>query len=227
MKNYNKETNVILSKNYKSGEFEEEFYKQKYFKYKSKYSALKTIKSIQKGGDKPPTPLQLSHKTELELKKIINDHSEDIDYIIILKKNLETVGRSQIQFYSEVKEKVLDMINLCEDIIIKDRDKTTYKPIKITPNIRLIATVFTEYRDSKISVGYYWVGMDNDGNYINKKIIDNVNKLSNLDKLELLNSLYSLNEKLYVIFLKILKNTATKEEFFNFIEELNKFKIMS
>ncbi len=100
-------------------------------------------------------------------------------------------------------------------------------PIKITKiNIKLLSNVFTEYRDYKFSNGFYWVGMDIKGNYTNKEIIDNVNKLSNLDKLELLNSLYSLDEELYCDALKIFENTATKEEYYKFTEKLEKFGIM-
>jgi len=100
-------------------------------------------------------------------------------------------------------------------------------PIKITKiNIKLLSKVFTEYRDYKFSNGFYFVGMDIKGNYINKEIIDNVNKLSNLDKLELLNSLYSLDEELYTDAIKIFENTATKEEYYNFTEKLEKFGIM-
>lgn len=103
----------------------------------------------------------------------------------------------------------------------------TSSPIKITKiNIKLLSNVFTEYRDYKFSNGFYFVGMDIKGNYINKEIIDNVNKLSNLDKLELLNSLYSLDEELYNDALKIFENTATKEEFYNFTERLEKNGIM-
>ncbi len=103
----------------------------------------------------------------------------------------------------------------------------TSTPNKITKiNIKLISNVFTEYRDYKFSNGFYWVGMDIKGNYINKEIIDNFNKLSNLDILELLNSLYSLDEELYSDALKIVKNTATKEEYYNFTEKLDKFGIM-
>jgi hypothetical protein len=103
----------------------------------------------------------------------------------------------------------------------------TSSPNKITKiNIKLISNVFTEYRDYKFSNGYYFVGMDKEGNYINKEIMDNVNKLKNLDKLELLNSLYSLNEELYNDAIKIFENTATKEEYYNFTEKLDKFGIM-
>ena len=103
----------------------------------------------------------------------------------------------------------------------------TSSPIKIIKiNIKLLSNVFTEYRDYKFSNGFYWIGMDNKGNYINKEITDNVNKLSNLDKLELLNSLYSLDEELYSDALKIFQNTATKEEYYNFTEKLDKFGIM-
>jgi len=80
----------------------------------------------------------------------------------------------------------------------------TSSPIKITKiNIKLLSNIFTEYRDYKFSNGFYFVGMDIKGNYTNKEIIDNVNKLSNLDKLELLNSLYSLDEELYSEAIKI------------------------
>ena len=100
-------------------------------------------------------------------------------------------------------------------------------PIKITKiNIKLISNVFIEYRDYKFSNGFYFVGMDIKGNYINKEIMDNVNKLSSVEKLELLNSLYSLDEELYTDALKILQNTASKEEFFNFTKKLEKFGIM-
>jgi len=103
----------------------------------------------------------------------------------------------------------------------------TSTPIKITKiNIKLLSNVFTEYRDYKFSNGFYFVGMDIKGNYINKEIIDKVNKLSNLNKLELLNSLYSLDEELYSEALKIFENTATKEEFYDFTEKLEKFGIM-
>jgi len=103
----------------------------------------------------------------------------------------------------------------------------TSSPIKITKiNIKLLSNIFTEYRDYKFSNGFYFVGMDIKGNYTNKEIIDNVNKLSNLDKLELLNSLYSLDEELYSEAIKIFENTATKEEFYDFTEKLEKFGIM-
>jgi len=103
----------------------------------------------------------------------------------------------------------------------------TSTPIKTTKiNIKVISNVFTEYRDYKFSNGFYWVGMDIKGNYTNKEIMDNVNKLSNLDKLELLNSLYSLDEELYSDAIKIFENTATKEEYYNFTEKLEKFGIM-
>ena len=102
-----------------------------------------------------------------------------------------------------------------------------YKPIKITKiNTKLLLNVFTEYRDYKFSNGFFWVGMDHQGNYINKEIMDNVNKLTNLDKFELLNSLYSLNEELYNDSIKIFENTATKDEYYNFTEKLDKFGIM-
>ena len=105
--------------------------------------------------------------------------------------------------------------------------EVTSSPIKITKiNIKLLSNVFTEYRDYKFSNGYYFVGMDEEGNYINKEIIDNVNKLSSIDKLELLNSLYSLDDKLYSVAIKIFQNTATKEEFYDFIKKLEKFGIM-
>jgi hypothetical protein len=68
--------------------------------------------------------------------------------------------------------------------------------------------------------------MDIKGNNTNQEIMDNVNKLSNIDKLELLNSLYSLDEELYSDALKIFQNTATKEEYYNFTEKLEKFGIM-
>jgi hypothetical protein len=103
----------------------------------------------------------------------------------------------------------------------------TSSPIKITKiNIKLLSNVFTEYRDYKFSNGFYFVGMDIKGNYINQEIMDNVKKLSNIDKLELLNSLYSLDEELYNDVLKIFQNTATKEEYYNFTEKLEKFGIM-
>jgi hypothetical protein len=103
----------------------------------------------------------------------------------------------------------------------------TSSPIKIIKiNIKLLSNVFTEYRDYKFSNGFYYVGIDLKGNYINKEIIDNVNKLSNIEKLELLNSLYSLDEELYNDALKIFENTATKEEYYNFTEKLDKFGIM-
>ena len=103
----------------------------------------------------------------------------------------------------------------------------TSSPSKTTKiNIKVISNVFTEYRDYKFSNGFYWVGMDIKGNYTNKEIIDNVNKLSNVDKLELLNSLYSLDEELYSEAIKIFENTATKEEFYDFTEKLEKFGIM-
>lgn len=103
----------------------------------------------------------------------------------------------------------------------------TSSPIKITKiNIKLLSNVFTEYRDYKFSNGFYFVGMDIKGIYINQEIMDNVNKLSNIDKLELLNSLYSLDEELYNDALKIFQNTATKEEYYNFTEKLEKFGIM-
>jgi hypothetical protein len=102
-----------------------------------------------------------------------------------------------------------------------------YKPIKITKiNIKLLSNILTEYRDYKFSNGFYWVGMDIKGNYINKEIIDNLNKLSNIDKFELLNSLYSLDEELYNDALKIFQNIATKDEYYNFTEKLDKFGIM-
>jgi hypothetical protein len=103
----------------------------------------------------------------------------------------------------------------------------TSSPIKIIKiNIKLLSNVFTEYRDYKFSNGFYYVGLDLKGEYINKEIIDNINKLSNIDKLELLNSLYSLNEELYNDAIKIFENTATKEEYYNFTEKLDKFGIM-
>jgi|688.fasta_scaffold1495906_1 hypothetical protein len=103
----------------------------------------------------------------------------------------------------------------------------TSSPIKINKiNIKLLSNIFTEYRDYKFSNGFYWVGIDIKGNYINKEIIDNVNKLSTLDKLELLNSLYSLDEELYSDAIKIFKNIATKEEYYNFTEKLEKNGIM-
>ncbi len=60
----------------------------------------------------------------------------------------------------------------------------TSSPSKITKiNIKLLSKVFTEYRDYKFSNGFYFVGMDIKGNYINKEIIDNVNKLSSNENL--------------------------------------------
>ena len=101
-----------------------------------------------------------------------------------------------------------------------------YKPIKITPNTKLVSAVFTEYRDYKFSNGFYFVGLDLDGNYINKEIIDNLNKLTNIQQQELLNSVFSYNEELYNDAIKIFQNTAIKEEYYNFIEKLEKFGIM-
>ena len=101
-----------------------------------------------------------------------------------------------------------------------------YKPIKIIPNIKLLVNIFTEYRDYKFSNGFYWVGIDLEGNYINKEIMDNVNKLTYKDKLELSNSLYSMDEELYNDAIKIFQNTVTKEEYYNFIKELEKIGIM-
>ena len=100
-----------------------------------------------------------------------------------------------------------------------------YKPIKITPNTKLVSAVFTEYRDYKFSNGFYFVGLDLDGNYINKEIIDNLNKLTNIQQQELLNSVFSYNEELYNDAIKIFQNTAIKEEYYNFIEKLEKFGI--
>jgi hypothetical protein len=106
-------------------------------------------------------------------------------------------------------------------------DIQTYNPIKITEiNIKLLSDVFTEYRDYKFSNGFYFVGLDLKGEYINKEIIDNVNKLTSVKKSELLNSLYSLDEELYSDALKIFQNTATKEEYYNFTEKIEKFGIM-
>jgi hypothetical protein len=103
----------------------------------------------------------------------------------------------------------------------------TSSPIKIIKiNIKLLSNVFTEYRDYKFSNGFYFVGLDLKGNYINQEIMNNVNKLSNIHKLELLNSLYSLDKELYNDALKIFQNTATKEEYYNFTEKLEKFGIM-
>ena len=122
-KNNIKETDDFLSKNYQSGGFEEEFYKKKYFKYKSKYSVLKIINSKQKGGEKPPTSLELSKITELkQLEKNINDHNKDIDYITKLKENLEKLEKSQIRWESIVKNNALYMIKLCEKIINKNEE---------------------------------------------------------------------------------------------------------
>jgi len=103
---------------------------------------------------------------------------------------------------------------------------TIYKPIKITPNTKLVSNVFTEYRDYKFSNGFYFVGMDLKGEYINKEIIDNLEKLTITQRQELLNSLYSYDEELFNSAIKIFQNTATKEEYYNFIEELEKFGIM-
>ena len=102
---------------------ENEFYKQKYLKYKSKYTELKDYKfnlnSKQKGGlnenidtykTSPPTieDLFLSNKKNVTLlEKIIINHKDSKEYLKKLKENLF------------IKNNIINLLISNEDYVIK------------------------------------------------------------------------------------------------------------
>jgi hypothetical protein len=103
---------------------------------------------------------------------------------------------------------------------------SNYESIKLTqPNIKLLSNVLTEYRDYKFSNGFWVVGLEK-GEYINSDIIKNLDKLNSIQVKELLDNLNYHDKELFNLAKKVFTNTASKEEFYDYIERLEKTGVM-
>jgi len=103
-----------------------------------------------------------------------------------------------------------------------------YEPcVELTnPNIKLLSNVLTEYRDYKFSNGFYVVGLELRGEYVNSDIIKNLNKLNTSQMKELLDNLNYYDKELFNLAKKVFTNTASKEEFYYYTERLEKTDVM-
>ena len=103
---------------------------------------------------------------------------------------------------------------------------SNYESIKLTqPNIKLLSNVLTEYRDYKFSNGFWVVGLEK-GEYINSDIIKNLDKLNSIQVKELLDNLNYHDKELFNLAKKVFTNTASKEEFYDYTERLEKTGVM-
>ena len=94
------------------------------------------------------------------------------------------------------------------------------------PNIKLLSNVLTEYRDYKFSNGFYVVGLELKGDYVNNDIIKNLDKLNSSQVKELLNNLNYYDKELFNLAKKVFTNTASREEFYDYTERLEKTDVM-
>jgi hypothetical protein len=113
------------------------------------------------------------------------------------------------------------MSSLHQDLLL------TYEPcVEITqPNIKLLSYL-TEWRDYKFSNGFYVVGLELKGDYINNDIIKNLEKLNTSQMKELLDNINYYDKELYNLAKKVFTNTASKDEFYNYCEKLEKTGVM-
>jgi hypothetical protein len=104
---------------------------------------------------------------------------------------------------------------------------SNYEPLKLEqPNIKLLSNVLTEYRDYKFSNGFWVVGFELKGEYNNSNIIKNLDKLNASQVKELLNNLNYCDKELFNLAKKVFTNTASKEEFYDYTERLEKTDVM-
>ncbi len=103
-----------------------------------------------------------------------------------------------------------------------------YEPcVELThSNIKLLANVLTEYRDYKFSNGFWVVGFELKGEYINSDIIKNLDKLNTSQVKELLDNINYNDNELFQLAKKVFTNTASKEEFYHYVEKLEKTDVM-
>ncbi len=103
---------------------------------------------------------------------------------------------------------------------------TGYVPsVLITLNLILLSKILTEWRDYKFSNGFYWVGLDR-GEYKNCEIMETLNRLNINQIKELLDNLNHIDKELFTLAQKVFTNTASVEEFYKYIEILNKTDVM-
>ncbi len=102
-----------------------------------------------------------------------------------------------------------------------------YEPAKLThSNIKLLANVLTEYRDYKFSNGFWVVGLELKREYNNSHIIKNLDKLTSSQVKELLDNINYNDNELFHLAKKVFTNTASKEEFYNYVEKLEQTDVM-
>jgi hypothetical protein len=104
---------------------------------------------------------------------------------------------------------------------------SNYEPVKITePNIKLLSNVLTDYRDYKFSNGFWVTGLAIKGEYINSDIIKNLDIFNSSQIKELLDNLNYYDKELFNLAKKVFTNTASKEEFYHYVEKLEKTGVM-
>jgi hypothetical protein len=113
------------------------------------------------------------------------------------------------------------MSSLHQDLLL------TYEPcVELTqPNIKLLSCL-TEWRDYKFSNGFYIVGLELEGIYVNSNIIKNLDKLNTSQMRELLDNLNYCNKELFDLAKKVFTNTASKDEFYDYSAKLGKTGVM-
>jgi hypothetical protein len=113
------------------------------------------------------------------------------------------------------------MSSLHQDLLL------TYEPcVELTqPNVKLLSYL-TEWRDYKFSNGFFIVGLDLKGDYINNDIIKNLDKLNTSQMKELLDNLNFYDEELFNLAKKVFLNTASKDEFYDYSKKLENTGVM-
>jgi len=102
----------------------------------------------------------------------------------------------------------------------------SYVPSELSEgNLSLLSGILIEWRDYKFSNGFYWVGLDR-GKYINREIIDALDRLDSNQIKELLDNLNHIDKELFTLAQKVFTNTASQEEFYRYIEILEKTDVM-
>ncbi len=104
---------------------------------------------------------------------------------------------------------------------------TNYVPSELhSPNLKLLSEILTEWRDYKFSNGFFFVGLELKGEYNNKDICTNLDRLNTSQMKELLDNLNHIDKNLFTLAQKVFTNTASTEEFNDYIDLLIKTNIM-
>jgi hypothetical protein len=94
---------------------------------------------------------------------------------------------------------------------------TSYQPKSSPLNLSVLSKV-SEYRDCKFSNGFWYLNQ--------KELIDLVSKMSLVDFQHFLDQLYSANPELYGLFIKLLMEESSEDDYRNYMSLLEKTDVM-